>query len=218
MHTQQTRQHIHQRLLAEKLVLIIRLPDHSQVYPVVEVIHQCAVGAVEVTSNTPGYLTAIQTLRKTYSDLLVGAGTVTNVEIAQQAINAGAQFLVTPNISEAVVKLAHQNDIPVVMGAFTPSEVVLAQQYGADIIKLFPAGDLGLSYFKSLAKGPFLDTQFFPVGGISSDNAAEWIKAGAAGVGVGGSLIKPINTADEALALKQMLNQLLLNIQSGIDS
>ena len=113
---------------------------------------------------------------------MIGAGTVINADLAQKAIAGEAQFLVTPNTDREVAKLGNTSDIPVLMGAMTPTEIVNAMVYGADIIKLFPAGDLGISYFRSL-KGPFDKQAFFAVGGIGHNNIKDWFDAGIDGVG-----------------------------------
>jgi 2-dehydro-3-deoxyphosphogluconate aldolase/(4S)-4-hydroxy-2-oxoglutarate aldolase len=109
--------------------------------------------------------------------------------LAKKAISGGAQFLVTPNTNKEVAEAGKANGIPVLMGAMTPTEVADALAYGADIIKLFPAGDLGISYFKSL-KGPFDTVPFFAVGGVNDDTIRDWFEAGIDGVGLGSSLVK----------------------------
>ena len=148
------------RLLEERIISIIRLKNGDMVSAVIDSLVQGGIKVLEITSNTPNFDDHITVARKKYPDILIGAGTITTQKLAITALSAGAQFLVTPNTEKAIVKKAISADIPVVMGAFTPSEVAKALSYGADIIKLFPAGQLGVPYFKSL-KGPFADTRVF---------------------------------------------------------
>ncbi|KAB7530114.1 bifunctional 4-hydroxy-2-oxoglutarate aldolase/2-dehydro-3-deoxy-phosphogluconate aldolase [Flagellimonas olearia] len=183
------KQEITSLLEKEKLVAIIRQKNQQEVQPIVRALVEGGVKALEITSNTPGFLEEIRNARTLYPNVLVGAGTVTNKTLAQQAIEAGAQFLVTPNVEVSMIPLAHSHGVPVIMGALTPSEVCMAHEHGADIIKLFPAGIFGLDYFKAI-KGPLNTLKFFVVGGISTDNIKEWMMAGADGFGIGSELTK----------------------------
>ncbi|MER2492737.1 bifunctional 4-hydroxy-2-oxoglutarate aldolase/2-dehydro-3-deoxy-phosphogluconate aldolase [Catenovulum sediminis] len=175
-----------------KLVVIIRVESPELINNIVECMIEAGVAVLEITSNTPGYAEKITELRAKYPELIIGAGTIIDGQIALQAIEAGAQFLVTPNTSKEVASIANQHELPVLMGAFTPTDVVEAKKAGADIVKLFPAEPIGCKYLASLAKGPFLDIPFFPVGGIDEYNFIEWMQSGAKGIGIGGSLAKPV--------------------------
>ncbi len=202
------REQITQSLLAARIVAIIRLKEQSQVGPVVRCLVQGGITALEVTSNTPGFCEEITQARKNYPDVFVGAGTVTSANLAQQAIDAGAQFLVTPNTSKDVVDIAHKNNIPVLMGALTPTEIVNAIEFGADVVKLFPAGNLGIGYFKGI-QGPFKGTPFMAVGGINIDNIKEWFDAGAVGAGLGSNLAYAVHTQEEEQGLIQLAKDFL---------
>ncbi|WP_136468313.1 bifunctional 4-hydroxy-2-oxoglutarate aldolase/2-dehydro-3-deoxy-phosphogluconate aldolase [Flagellimonas onchidii] len=185
------------RLLEEKIISIVRLKNGEMVSKVIENLVQGGIRVLEITSNTPNFDAQITVSRKKYPDIVIGAGTIYTVEFAQRAISAGAQFLVTPNTNKAVVEEAIKEGIPVIMGAFTPTEVANAVSYGADIIKLFPAGQLGISYYKSL-KGPFSNTSFFAVGGIGEANIKKWLEAGIDGIGIGSTLVKQeMNTPED---------------------
>ncbi|MEH6747489.1 MAG: bifunctional 4-hydroxy-2-oxoglutarate aldolase/2-dehydro-3-deoxy-phosphogluconate aldolase [Maribacter arcticus] len=188
----------------EKIVAIVRMKEQLEVPAFINSLIKGGIKALEITSNTPGFSEEIANARNLYSKfgVLIGAGTVTNIEIAKEAIKAGAQFLVTPNTNIEVIKIAHTHDIPVLMGAVTPTEVCVAIENGADIIKLFPAGSLGINYFKSI-KAPLDKIDFFVVGGINLSNIKDWMEAGASGVGLGSVLtqttiregyIKPIES------------------------
>ncbi|MDR7089272.1 bifunctional 4-hydroxy-2-oxoglutarate aldolase/2-dehydro-3-deoxy-phosphogluconate aldolase [Cellvibrio fibrivorans] len=197
------------KLLAEKLIVILRVKHSEDIIPIVQCLAAAGIKALEVTANTPNFCAAISRIRSEFPEVLVGAGTITNVLLAQQAMAAGAQFLVTPNTSSAVVKVAHEQEVPVVMGAFTPTEIVAAIEAQADIVKLFPAEPMGPDYLKSLAFGPFNDTIFFPVGGINELNIERWANSGAKGIGVGGSLAAPVRTPEEAQRLVERLKTLI---------
>ena len=176
-------------LKTEKIVAIVRMKEQLEVPAFINSLIKGGIKALEITSNTPGFSEEIANARNRYTqfDVLIGAGTVTNVHIAKEAIEAGAQFLVTPNTNIEVIKVAHAHDIPVLMGAVTPTEVCVAIENGADIIKLFPAGSLGINYFKAI-KAPLDKVDFFVVGGINLYNIKDWMEAGAAGVGLGSVL------------------------------
>jgi len=121
-------------------------------------------------------------------ELLVGAGTVLHENDTKQAIHCGAKFIVTPATPGGIVATAHQFDAAVLAGACTPLEILNAYNEGAEIIKIFPADVMGISYLKAL-KGPFSHIDFMPTGGITIQNASQWLHAGACAVGVGSSLV-----------------------------
>jgi len=173
----------------EKILAIVRMKEQISVPSFLNGLINGGLKVLEITSNTPGFSKEITNARDLYSnsDVLIGAGTVTNSAIAKEAIKAGAQFLVTPNTNIDIIKIAHKHDIPVLMGAATPTEVCVAIENGADIIKLFPAGSLGIDYFKSI-KAPLAKVDFFVVGGINLLNMEDWMEAGASGVGLGSVL------------------------------
>ncbi|MFD2101521.1 bifunctional 4-hydroxy-2-oxoglutarate aldolase/2-dehydro-3-deoxy-phosphogluconate aldolase [Flagellimonas iocasae] len=199
-----TRQEIVTKIKQGKLMAIVRLKEQSKVSVFVDKLVAAKVKVLEITSNTPGYLEEITNARRRYADnsILIGAGTVTDVEIAKKSIASGAQFLVTPNTNPEVVTIAHQNEIPVVMGALTPTEICTAANHNADIIKLFPAGAMGLDYFKSI-KGPLNNIDFFVVGGIDLSNVEEWMSAGASGVGLGSVLTNCIESDGSSESLER---------------
>jgi 2-dehydro-3-deoxyphosphogluconate aldolase/(4S)-4-hydroxy-2-oxoglutarate aldolase len=203
------RNKIAQQIISHKLIAIIRLNNSSSVQATLSCLVQGGVNALEITSNTPDFCLHIELARQQFPAVLVGAGTILNRELAKQAIAAGAQFLVTPNVNADVVEIAHDNNIPVLMGATTPTEIANAIAYGADIVKLFPANALSIDYYQAL-KGPFANTPMFAVGGISSNNASAWLSSGIQGVGVGSELAKEI-TSENAMTehirfIKQFMN------------
>lgn len=173
----------------KRLVAIIRLGKEGDITKITRALLDGGINILEVTSNTPDYLEKIETLSTLFNkELIIGAGTVTNLTIAKAAITAGAQFLVTPNTNVEVIQYANKLAIPILVGAMTPTEICTAVEAGADLIKLFPAGGLGINYFKAI-KGPLDNVPFFVVGGINTTTAREWLNAGVDGIGIGSSLV-----------------------------
>ena len=126
------------RLLEEKVISIVRLKNGEMTTRVIDNLVQAGIKALEITSNTPNFTTEIASAREKHPDVLVGAGTITTGELAQLAIDSGAQFLVTPNTNREIVETATKEQVPVIMGALTPTEIANALSYGADTIKLSP--------------------------------------------------------------------------------
>lgn len=186
----------------EKIVAILRTKHQNEVAKVIDIVISSGIKVLEVTSNTPGYIEEIKKARALYPKKLIGVGTVINVEIAKKSLQAGAQFLVTPNTNVEVIKYANKNNTPIFAGALTPTEVCTAHENGADIIKLFPAGSTGIPYFKAI-KAPLDGFEYFAVGAISPKNAQEWFNAGASGIGYG--CVKRHNdTTIDLLAIKKL--------------
>tara|TARA_R110000772_G_scaffold111529_13_gene215440 strand:- start:7153 stop:7830 length:678 start_codon:yes stop_codon:yes gene_type:complete len=208
-----SREDVRQRLIRDKLIVIIRVTDPYEIGPIIKCMFDAGVGAVEITSNTPGYQEAITQARARYPNMLVGAGTITEPGLVEEAVKAGAQFLVTPNTCAELVRCAHNVNVPIVMGALTPTDVTVANRAHADIVKLFPAGSIGCDYLKSLASGPFLTTTFFPVGGIDEHNFEQWMQSGAAGVGIGGALAGPVHSDEEARALTAKVRAIVTRLK-----
>ncbi|GAB4107888.1 bifunctional 4-hydroxy-2-oxoglutarate aldolase/2-dehydro-3-deoxy-phosphogluconate aldolase [Echinicola sediminis] len=181
------REEIKDVIIREKLIAIVRTKEPGSVEAIIDGLVEGGVKVLEITSNTPDFEKAIQESRKRHPEVLVGAGTVTNQFIALKAIKAGAQFLVSPNAKTDLVRTAHENEIPMVLGALTPTEVAEAVEGEADIVKLFPAGNFGMGYLKAIM-GPFDELPFFAVGGIDLENIMDWLEAGAMGVGIGSVL------------------------------
>lgn len=147
------------------------------------------VEIIEVTLNTSSALEGIQTLRREVGDrMVVGAGTVRTADDVERAHTAGAQFTVAPNFDPASVHRAHQLNLLHLPGIFTPTEAQAAFAAGCSMVKLFPANLLGPAYLKAL-RAPLDDIEFVPTGGISSENLAGYLRAGAVAVGVGSALV-----------------------------
>jgi len=144
---------------------------------------------MEITLNTPGALAMITEAREN-NDILVGAGTVLNIDDAKRAIDAGAQFVLSPCLDVDVIKYCLERDVLPIPGIFTPTEMLLAHNCGAELLKVFPSGSVGPQYIKDLL-GPFSGMRLLPVGGVSLENTTAFMQAGAYAVGVGSFLANP---------------------------
>ena len=182
-----TRATILEQLLATKIIAIIRLSESKPIFDLAQALHRGGIIAIEVTMGTPNALEEIHKLTQ-IEGVIPGVGSVIDAKTAKAAIEAGAQFVVTPVSKPEVIKMAHQYDKPILSGAITPSEILQAYEWGADVVKLFPAADFGLSYFKAV-KAPMPHVPIMPTGGINVENAAEWVANGAVCLGLGSSLM-----------------------------
>src|SRR5580704_6179822 len=154
-----------------------------------ETVSHAGIPIVEITMTVPGALHVIADLVRGVPDLVVGGGTVLDVEVARQCIDAGARFVTSPGLDLRVVEFAIARDVLVMPGALTPSEVIAAWQAGADLIKVFPCAQLGgASYIRAL-KSPFPQIPLVGAGGVDHQTAADFIVAGAVAVGVGTELV-----------------------------
>jgi len=173
-------------ILATRLVAIVRSDTSDGLLETVRALSAGGVRAVEVTLNTPGALEAISAAAA--EGFLIGAGSVLDAEMARAAISAGAEFLVSPNTDVATIRATKDAGKIACPGALTPTEVVMATQAGADVVKIFPASCMGPAYIKAL-RGPLAQVRTMPVGGVNLTNAADFLAAGAVALGVGGSLV-----------------------------
>lgn len=177
------------RLEEVGVIPILRRMPEEQLMALADAVIAGGVKAIEITLDSPGALDAIARIRGRYGDsVLVGAGTVMRRSQLREAIQAGAQFFLSPHLDLAVVREAQDHGHPFMPGVLTPTEIVQAEGAGVRLMKLFPAGPLGAGYLKDLL-GPFHGRSFFPTGGITPDNAADYIRAGAAGIGMGSALM-----------------------------
>lgn len=176
-----------EQLLATKIIAIIRLSSSTSVFELAQALRKGGIKAIEITMGTPNALQEINKLSQ-IEGVIPGVGSVVDAKTAQAAIEAGAQFVVTPVSKPEVIQMAHKYDKPILSGAMTPSEILQAYEWGADVIKLFPAANFGLSYFKAV-KAPMPHLPIMPTGGVTVENAAEWLANGAVCLGVGSTLV-----------------------------
>jgi 2-dehydro-3-deoxyphosphogluconate aldolase/(4S)-4-hydroxy-2-oxoglutarate aldolase len=171
------------------VVAVIRLKEPEKLKAVVDALGEGGVRALEVTMTVPGAIQLIEQLAPTLpKGFLLGAGTILDAETARLAILAGARFVVGPVFRPEVVAMCHRYDVAAMPGCFTPTEILAAWETGADIVKVFPATALGPGFFKDV-RGPLPQVKLMPTGGVTLDNAGEWIAAGAVAVGVGTALL-----------------------------
>lgn len=170
------------------IVAVVRAPSVATAVATVDALVTGGVTAIELTFTIPGAAEALRRVSDTYgSAVLLGAGTIRTPEDALAAVKGGASFLVSPGVVPAVVGAMLQTGAFTLVGALTPSEVMLADDLGAGAVKLFPASLGGPAYLRAL-RGPFPDVAWFPTGGVSPANLREWLDAGATAVGAGGEL------------------------------
>lgn len=171
------------------IIAILRNFPSELLIPYVESILNGGIRAFEVAMNTPNGAKQIAVLKEFFGNsITVGAGTAITVERIDAAIDAGAEFFLTPSVEERLLQYYHKNHLRLLPGVMTPSDVALCLKYEYPIMKLFPAGDLPPSYIKSL-KGPFDTTDYVAVGGIHPGNIQSFFDSGFIGAGIGGSLV-----------------------------
>ncbi len=185
-----------QRIASCGLMPIVRFERLDQAMKIVEALHDAGVDVVEFPMTSAQALHAIEKVSDAWGDsMLVGAGTVLDAQTARACMLAGAEFIVTPSVSDNVAGVCKRYSKPVCMGALTPTEVLAAWEHGSDFVKIFPCGCVGgPDYIKQL-KAPFPHIQLVPVGGVTFENAAAFIRAGSAALGSGGGLIDPKTVA-----------------------
>jgi 2-dehydro-3-deoxyphosphogluconate aldolase / (4S)-4-hydroxy-2-oxoglutarate aldolase len=173
------------------IVPVIRASSPQKALMAVDALRASGIAIAEITLTVPGAEKVIESLRKRFDgDLLVGAGSVLDVEGAKRCLDAGAQFIVSPGFDAATVEFVAANQVLMMAGALTPTEVIRAWKTGADLVKVFPCNAVGgPSYIKAL-KGPLPQVPMVPTGGVNLKTAADFIKAGSEALGVGGELVQ----------------------------
>lgn len=171
------------------VIAIVRLDDYSRAVDLVGALTEGGIDVIEFTYTNPAAGAAIAEVKAAVKDAaLVGAGTVLDPETARAAILLGADFIVTPTLNVETIRLCQRYSVPTVIGSFTPTEILTAWEAGATFVKVFPASAVGPRYLKDVA-GPLPQVRLIPTGGVSADNAGEFIKAGARAVALGSNLV-----------------------------
>jgi 2-dehydro-3-deoxyphosphogluconate aldolase/(4S)-4-hydroxy-2-oxoglutarate aldolase len=196
------KQQIIEQLLNPGVIAVVRAKRAEQAVPLAEALVAGGVIAVEITMTTPNAIAAIkEASTKLGERALIGVGTVLDVPTCQAAIDAGAQFIVSPICRRELVPIAQQAGKPIMLGAYTPTEAQLAHEAGSDFIKIFPADTLGPNYIKAL-RAPLPHLKIVPTGGVDLKTIGDFFKAGVAAVGAGSSLIsKEVLERDDWTAL-----------------
>lgn len=183
---------------SSKIVAIVRLDDLSDAIPLTEAMLAGGIRVVEFTLTNPDAIETITAIRKAYDseDIAIGAGSVITPRQTQEVIDAGAQFIVSPNTNYDVLETCVKNDVPAMPGAYTPTEIQAAWEYGASAVKIFPARALGHKYISDVL-APLPHLKLLPTGGIGLNNLGDYLKAGAIAVGIGSSLVNNEAIADK---------------------
>lgn len=186
------RENVIQNILENKIIAIVRGANVEQAVLTAEAVFKGGIKLIEVTFNQKNKdsfcdtVSAIRAIRENFPEMIVGAGTVLSLEQVDLALSAGAKYIVSPDTDEEVIKYSVSKGLVTLPGAYTASEVKRAYNAGADFVKLFPCSDV--NYLKAL-KAPLSHIRMVAVGGVNTENAVDFLKAGAVGVGVGSSLI-----------------------------
>jgi 2-dehydro-3-deoxyphosphogluconate aldolase/(4S)-4-hydroxy-2-oxoglutarate aldolase len=178
------------RMMAEGLVPVVRVSSAQEAIDVADAIKEGGVSVIEITMSVQGAIEVIRELTQKYQDkIIMGAGTVLDPETGRAALLAGAQFLVSPTLNLDLIHLAHRYSAVVIPGTMTPTEVLTAWNAGADLVKVFPAAQLGGPEYIKALRGPLPQILLVPTGGVNLQNAGAFIRAGAAALGAGGELV-----------------------------
>jgi 2-dehydro-3-deoxyphosphogluconate aldolase/(4S)-4-hydroxy-2-oxoglutarate aldolase len=189
-----------QRITEIGLIPIIRVDTSELAFRAVSAIRNGGIPVAEITMTVPGAVRIIEELKKEMgNDALIGAGTVFDPETAERCIHAGAQFIISPSLNPKTIAYCNNAGIAVMPGTMTPTEIVTAWSLGADLVKVFPAGEVGGPGFIKALKGPLPHIKMVPTGGVSLATAKAFLEAGAEALGVGGDLV-------DVAALKQGAN------------
>ena len=172
------------------IVPVVRTVSAESAIQAIEAIYRGGVRAAEITMTVPGALRALEKIADQFGDRIVlGAGTVLDPETARVCMLAGAEFFVTPSLKLATIEMAKRYSKLICPGALTPTEVLTAWEAGADVVKIFPCGNVGGPKYIKALKGPFPQIEMIPTGGVNLETAGEFLKAGACAVAVGGELV-----------------------------
>lgn len=193
-----TKDKVLEGLLASKVIAVIRMTDAVRLAKVAAALRKGGISALEVTMTVPGAVEIIRAMaRDKKPGTLVGAGTVLDAGTASDVIAAGADFVVSPVTDRDMIQACREAEVLVAPGAFTPTEILGAWRAGADIVKVFPATSLGPQFFRDI-RGPLPQVRLMPTGGVTLENAREFLAAGACCVGIGTALLdkKAIEAGD----------------------
>jgi len=210
------RQQIVEMIEKSGVVAVIRLDRSDQLDKIMDALDKGGIRALEVTMTTPNAIELIGNITRTMSSkFLIGAGTVLDPETARQVIVAGAEFVVSPVFNPNVIKIAHEYDKAVLPGAFSATEIFTAWNAGADIVKVFPATAVGPKYFKDI-HGPLPQVKLIPTGGVTVDNAEEFIRCGAVCLGVGSALLdKQMIKNQDWMGIEERAKEFIAAVERG---
>lgn len=211
-----TKQEIINEILKVKAVAILRVQEADKLRKIIEAIYAGGISIIEITMTVPNAIKLIERMSEELDkNIILGVGSVLNQSIAEKAIKAGAKYVVSPVLKKEIIDASHKHDVPSMPGCFTPTEIQTAYEYGADIIKVFPADVVGMAFFKSVL-APLPHLKLMPTGGVNLTNAGDWLKAGACAVGIGSALLDKKAIAEENYSvLTQNAKTIIESIQKG---
>ncbi|MGO2082948.1 bifunctional 4-hydroxy-2-oxoglutarate aldolase/2-dehydro-3-deoxy-phosphogluconate aldolase [Vagococcus sp.] len=172
----------------EKILPILRNVPLDVLPDLLALFEKNEINILEVTANSQSFIETIQFIKEKYPHFMIGAGTVTSLERVKLVAELGVSFIVTPNVNLEVIAYAQNHQLGTIIGALTPSEIEIAYEAGADIVKIFPIGVLGTEYYRAVI-GPLDTIPFLPTGGVSLKNIAEYRELGATGFGIGSDIV-----------------------------
>jgi 2-dehydro-3-deoxyphosphogluconate aldolase/(4S)-4-hydroxy-2-oxoglutarate aldolase len=178
------------RIRAEKVLALIRTDSSASLLECSRALAAGGLNAIELTMTTPGAIGLVGEVSRQLPGVLLGLGTVLDAETARAGVAAGARFIVTPGVRPEVIKACNELGVPILSGAFTPTEVAAAADLGADVIKIFPAEFFGPAYIKGL-RAVFPQLKLLPTGGVTTKTLPDFLKAGAFAVAAGSALLDP---------------------------
>jgi 2-dehydro-3-deoxyphosphogluconate aldolase/(4S)-4-hydroxy-2-oxoglutarate aldolase len=213
-----TKELILDQVIKRKAVAVIRAKEPEKLKKIIEAIKDGGITVMEITMTVPNAIQLIEKMSIEFNDsVIIGVGSVLNKQIALDAIKAGAKFVVSPILKKEIIETAHQNNVPAMPGCFTPTEIQTAFEYGADIIKVFPADIVGMEFFKAIL-APLPHLKLMPTGGVSLTNSGEWIKAGACAVGLGSALMdKKAIESENYIKLTENAMTIMNSIKAAIN-
>ena len=186
------KEQVRQKILDVGIIPVVRASSGQQAIHAAEAVCAGGIPIIELTMTVPGAVDVISQLLKTLGkEVLIGAGTVLDAQVAQRCLNAGAQFLVSPGFDLATVQLAKRAGVLMIAGALTATEVIAAWKAGSDLVKIFPCGAVGGAKYIKALKAPLPQIPMVPTGGVSLETAADYILAGADALGIGSDLVSP---------------------------
>ena len=184
-----TKEEVKHKIIEGKVISVVRMKNPSQLINVIKALKQGGIKAIELTMTIPNAIEAIRNANEEFGEsILLGVGSIIDPETSNDAIDAGAKFVVSKIYKKEVVQAVHERNKVVIPGGFTPTEIQSAYQQGADFVKIFPADNLGMSFIKSI-KAPLPHLKVIPTGGVDLENAIDWINYGASAVGIGSALV-----------------------------
>jgi 2-dehydro-3-deoxyphosphogluconate aldolase/(4S)-4-hydroxy-2-oxoglutarate aldolase len=202
-------------IFKRKAVSVLRVKEEDKLKKVIEAIAEGGVSVAEITMTVPNAIKLIEKMSQELDEnIIIGVGSVLSKEVAEEAIKAGAKYVVSPILKKEIIEMAQKYDVPVMPGCFTPTEIYSAFEMGADIAKVFPADIVGMPFFKAIL-APMPHLKLMPTGGVSLTNAGDWLKAGACAVGIGSALLDDKAIKEENyLKLTENAKTIMNNINS----